>query len=372
MKFSASQSGLMSALSTVFGVVPVKSPMPVLTHILAKLDGNQLTLAGTDLEVSMETKIEVKGEKDGMALLPARKLVDLVRGWGGDGLMSIEVTERERVYVKDTQGKKYELSAETVANYPKLPSLENAPVFTFERTRLRRMIDKSIFAVSQDELRPQLTGIYVQALKGELRLVATDGHRLVKVSAVNTDYAGEEKSAIVPRKAMQNVQRICEREGNVDVIFGGNQIAFRVGATTLISKLIEGRYPNYEAVIPQQNDKTLTVEADSLAGAVRRAAIVSNEISHQIRLKISGEEILLQVEDAEQGNEGEEKVACSFDGDAMEVGYNAGYVMDMLKQIPSGEVVVKLGSPTAAGIVTPAEQEKDENLLMLIMPVRLN
>jgi DNA polymerase-3 subunit beta len=234
------------------------------------------------------------------------------------------------------------------------------------------MIDKAIFAVSQDELRPQLTGVYVQAVAGELRLVTTDGHRLVKVSALNTDYKGEEKNAIVPRKAMQNVQRICDREGTVDVVFGGNQIAFRVGPTTLISKLIEGRYPNYEAVIPQQNDKTLTVEADSLAGAVRRAAIVSNEISHQIRLKISGEEIHLQVEDAEQGNEGEEKVACTFDGEPMEVGYNAGYVMDMLRQIPSGEVVVKLGSPTAAGIVTPAEQEKDENLLMLIMPVRLN
>ncbi|MBI5059954.1 DNA polymerase III subunit beta [candidate division KSB1 bacterium] len=372
MKFSASQSALLSALSTVAGVVPAKSPMPVLTHILAKLDKNELTLSATDLEVSMETKLEVKGERDGTALLPARKLLDLVRGWGGDGLMNVETKDSDRLNVRDAGGKLYQLATENVANYPKIPTLEALPVFKFDRMRLKRMIEKAIFAVSQDELRPQLTGVYVQAVAGELRLVSTDGHRLVKVSALNTTYAGDEKTAIVPKKAMQSVQRVCEREGEVEVVFAGNQIGFRVGHTTLISKLIEGRYPNYEAVIPQGNNNTLTVGADELGGAVRRAAIVSNEISRQIRLKLDSEKIQIHVEDAEQGNEGEESVPCSYDGDPMEVGYNAAYVMDMLKQIPTGEVVMKLGGPTSAGIVTPAEQEKDENLLMLIMPVRLN
>jgi len=234
------------------------------------------------------------------------------------------------------------------------------------------MINKVMFAVSRDELRPQLTGVYMKVMPNELRLVTTDGHRLVKIMQKHGGFKGEGHECIIPAKAMNTVARMCEREGEVQVFLGDNQIGFRCGPTTLITKLIEGRYPNYEAVIPPENKSLLTVDLDQLQAAVRRAAIVSNEISRQIRLKLRNDHMQILVEDIEQGNEGQETVPCTFTGEPMDIGYNAGYVLDILKQVDTGEVVFELGTPTSAGIVKPTEQEKDEDLLMLIMPVRLN
>lgn len=372
MKFSASQSSLYSALQTVAAIVPTKSPMPVLTHILVNLNGNVLTLTGTDLEVSIETRLEVKGIKDGRSLLPARKLIELIQNFG-DVVITVEASDSGRIKITDQEGKIYELTAESIANYPKVPSLESVEKFTFDRIRLGRMIGKAMFAVSRDELRPQLTGAYLKIGPGEVRLVTTDGHRLVKIAGKQNSYAGEAKEVIVPAKAMTAVERMCSKgEGDVEVLFAGNQLGFRVGNTTLISKLIEGRYPNYEAVIPAENKNLLTVDLEQLQFAVRRAATVSNEISRQIRLKLQAEQMQILVEDIEQSNSGQEIVPCTYDGEPMDIGYNAAYVLDMLRQVDTNDVLFELGSSTSAGIVKPTEQAKDEDLLMLIMPVRLN
>jgi DNA polymerase III subunit beta len=370
MKFAVSQSSLLAALQPLSTVVPMKSPMPVLTHFLAQLSGNALTLTATDLEVSMETRLEVKGTKDGKALLPARKFLDMIREFP-DVVVEVEALDSGRIKLY-AEEKKYDLSGENVQNYPKVPSFAEAEAFSLEQTKLHRAISKTGFAVSRDELRPQLTGFYMKIGGGELRLVTTDGHRLVKLIAKYEAFKGEAKECIVPAKAMNTVARLCMGEGKADIFFGMNQIAFRIGPTTLITKLIEGRYPNYEAVIPTENKNVLTVDLDQLQAAVRRAAIVSNEISRQIRLKLRNDHVQIMVEDIEQGNEGQETVPCTYVGEAMDIGYNATYVLDVLKQVDTSEVVMDLGTATSAGIVRPTEQEKDEDLLMLIMPVRLN
>jgi DNA polymerase-3 subunit beta len=370
MKFTASQSSLLAGLQPVAAIVPAKSPMPVLTHLLADVSGNTLTVAATDLELSMEAKVEVKGLKDGRGLLSARKFLDMVREFP-DVPITVEGTESGRIKL-GADDKQYDLSGESVQNYPKVPSLEGKDALTLERARLRRMIGKVLFAVSRDELRPQLTGVYVKVASDELRMVTTDGHRLVKVVQKHGGYKGAAHECIIPAKAMSTVARMCEREGEVQVSFSANQIGFRIGNMTLISKLIEGRYPNYEAVIPSENKNLLTLDLEQFHASVRRAAIVSNEISRQIRLKLRSDHVQVTVEDIEQGNEGQETVPCTYVGEAMDIGYNAGYVLDVLKQVDTPEVVFELGTPTSAGIVKPTEQEKDEDLLMLIMPVRLN
>jgi DNA polymerase-3 subunit beta len=370
MKFTASQSSLFSGLQSVAAIVPAKSPMPVLTHLLAEVSGNTLNVTATDLEVSMETKIEVKGLKDGRALLPARKFLDEIREFP-DVPITVEATESGRIKL-GAEDKNYDLSGESVQNYPKVPSLEGKDTLVMERGRLRRMVGKVLFAVSRDELRPQLTGVYFKLSADEARMVTTDGHRLVKVTQKHAGYQGEVHECIVPAKAMSTVARMCEREGDVQISLATNQIGFRIGNTTLITKLIEGHYPNYEAVIPGENKNSLTVDLEQFHAAVRRASIVSNEISRQIRLKLQSDQLQILVEDIEQGNEGKETVPCTYVGEAMDIGYNAGYVLDILKQVDTPEVVFELGTPTSAGIVKPTEQEKDEDLLMLIMPVRLN
>jgi len=371
MKFSASQSSLQNGLQPLAAVVPTKSPMPVLTHFLTQLSGNTLSITATDLEVSMETRLEVKGLKDGRALLPARKFLEEIRVFP-DVMVTVEATESGRIKL-NAEDKEYNLSAESVQNYPKVPSLDEAEAFSLDRSKLKRMIDKTIFAVSRDELRPQLTGIYLRIFPEELRMVSTDGHRLAKINVKHSGYTGEGRECIVPAKAMNTVSRMCSGDGDVQILFSANQLGFRVGNTTLITKLIEGRYPNYEAVIPSENKNTLTVDRYQFMMAVQRASIVSNEISRQIRLKLTSDHMKIMVEDIEQGNEGQETLPCAYTGEPMDIGYNAGYVLDILKQIDMGdEVVFELGTPTSAGIVKPTEQEEDEDLLMLIMPVRLN
>lgn len=371
MKFSAPQSSLAAALAPLSTVVPQKSPMPVLSHFLAELKGNRLILTGSDIEVTMQTELEVQGQKDGRTLLPSRKFLELMRGLP-DVTVSIEANKEHRITITDTEGKKYQCSAESVDVYPQVPQLSETSTFKMPRNKLRRMISKVLFAVSRDELRPQLTGVFLELSKEHFRLVSTDGHRLVKIGTKSDGYKGETQTAIVPSKAMQGVQRIAEGEGDIEIGFAGSQLGFRAGNTTLITRLIEGRYPNYDAVIPTENKQVLTVGLDSLFSAVRRANIFSNEISRQIRVHVDKQQLQIKVEDIEQGNEGFETIPCEFSGDPMDIGYNATYVQDMLRQIDTPDVRFELGSSTSAGIVRPTEQEEHEDLLMLIMPVRLN
>ncbi|NUO19400.1 DNA polymerase III subunit beta [bacterium] len=371
MKFSAPQSSLAAALAPLSTVVPQKSPMPVLSHFLADLKGNTLTLTGSDIEVTMQTEIEVQGQKDGRTLLPSRKFLDLMRGLP-DVTVSIEANKEHRITITDTEGKKYQCAAESVDVYPQVPQLSETTTFKMPRSRLRRMITKVLFAVSRDELRPQLTGVFLELSKDHFRLVSTDGHRLVKIGTKSNGFKGDTHTAIVPAKAMQAVQRIAEGEGDIEIGFAGSQLGFRAGNTTLITRLIEGRYPNYDAVIPTENKQVLTVGLDQLTSAVRRANIFSNEISRQIRVHLEKQQMQIKVEDIEQGNEGFETIACEFTGDPMDIGYNASYVEQMLRQIDTPDVRFELGSSTSAGIVRPTEQEENEDLLMLIMPVRLS
>lgn len=286
--------------------------------------------------------------------------------------VSIEASKEHRITITDTEGKKYQCSAESVDVYPQVPQLSETSTFKLPRQKLRRMISKVLFAVSRDELRPQLTGVFLELSKEHFRLVSTDGHRLVRIGAPSDGYKGETQTAIVPSKAMAAVQRIAEGDGEIEIGFAGSQLGFRAGNTTLITRLIEGRYPNYDAVIPSENKQVLTVGLDALFSAVRRANIFSNEISRQIRVHLDKQQLQIRVEDIEQGNEGSESVPCEFTGEPMDIGYNATYVQDMLRQIDTPDVRFELGSSTSAGIVKPTEQEEHEDLLMLIMPVRLN
>jgi DNA polymerase-3 subunit beta len=260
-----------------------------------------------------------------------------------DEMITVDTDKENRITITDPEGKKYKCTAESAEAYPGIPKVDKAAMVKVKRDDLRRIISRCLFAVSKDELRPQLTGVYLQVMPDRIRLVTTDGHRLVKVSAAHEGFKGDQKDAIVPSKAMSAVQRIAEGEGDVEISFAGSQLSFLVGNTRLITRLIEGRYPNYEAVIPTENKNMLKVDTDTLSAAVRRAAIFSNEISRQIRMKVEKEKIQISVEDVEQGNEGSETVPCEFAGESMDIGYNAGYVMDMLRQIDTSEVQFELG-----------------------------
>jgi DNA polymerase-3 subunit beta len=370
MKFSASKNALLSGFLPLSGVIPSKSPLPALNNFFTELKGNTLSLAATDLEVSIETSIEVAGTEDGKALLPAKRIMEILRELP-EISVKVHIDKNHRITIEGEQGN-YKLTGEDVEGYPQIPQLQKPQVFQMDVGRLHRLISKTLFAVSRDELRPQLTGVLLQIRSGEARCVSTDGHRLVRITTPQTGYQGEAHDFILPRKAMETVARNIEGEGAVELRFESAQLSFAFGQMKLTTRLIEGRYPNYEAVIPKTNENILKMDVDTFRAGVRRVAIFANEVSKQIRLRLSREKVEIASEDVEGGGEARETVPCDYQGTPMDIGYNAGYVLDVLKQIDTTEVIFELGAPTSAGLVKPTEQEKEEDLLMLIMPVRLS
>ncbi len=385
MKFVVTKSELFQCLQRIIGVVPVKTTIPVLTNILFELEGQQLRLTGTDLEVSIITYLDVRGEQDGTAAFPAKRLFDIIRELP-DLPLTLETDKNNRLLLTTDKGT-YKLAGESSDEYPHIASEPFVSQINYPTARFLRMIDKTIFAVSTDELRTTLMGVLLELRPHELRLVATDGHRLAKIT--DTSYtmpaASDDKpnalfvkpeggvmQAIMPTKALQLLTRNAEQSEQLEVAVSENHLTFRLGTTTIYSKLINGQFPNYERVIPMDNELTMGIDRDLLAATVRRAVIFANQISHQIRWSLEPGKLTISAEDVQVGGEARETLATQYEGKAMDIGYNAQYVLELLRHVDSEEVFIKLKDPGSAAIVEPAQQKEGEIQTMLLMPIRLN
>ncbi|MDZ7291024.1 MAG: DNA polymerase III subunit beta [candidate division KSB1 bacterium] len=385
MKFIVNKTELFQCLQRIIGVIPVKTTIPVLTNILFELDGQRLRLTGTDLEVSIITFLSVRGEQDGAAAFPAKRLFDIIRELP-ELPLTFETDNNNRLLLTTEKGS-YKIAGESSEEYPHIASETFVSQISYSTARFLRMIEKTIFAVSTDELRTTLMGVLLEFRPHELRLVATDGHRLAKISDLNyfSPTTTETKpdtvvkapelgvqQAIIPTKALQMLMRNSDQADQIDVALSENHITFRLGSTTIYSKLINGQYPSYERVIPQDNDLTMIVDRDLLAASVRRVAIFANQITHQIRWSLEPGKIAISAEDVEVGGEAREILAMQYDGKAMDIGYNAHYVQELLRHIDSEEVIFRLKDPGSAAIIEPVQQKEGENYMMLLMPIRLN
>ena len=370
MKFSVSNSDLQKALLKVSGVIPSKSTLPILENLLFALSKNNLTITATDLEISMTVNLEVRGLEDGKIAVPARRLTETVRA-----LPDIPVTFHADLtsnkIVMTTEDGEYKLTGEPSEEFPSIPEFEAEDEIAIESEDLRRMINKTLFAVSTDELRPSMMGILFQIKKNELRVVSTDGHRLVRYIKKDFTSLKMQRDVIVPSKALNLVAKSVEEVEN-KIALNKSHVMVKFGTTTLISRIIDESYPNYESVIPTENDKELIVERDALLSSVRRVALYSSSTTRQIRFTLGKTEMKVSAEDIDFGGEATEKLDCDFRGEGMEIGFNATYVLDILSHIDSDKVLFKLSTPTRAGIVHPEMQRDQEDLLMLVMPVRLN
>lgn len=370
MNFKVNKKEFHQALQNIIGVVPVKTTIPILSDILLDLENNTLSLTGTDLEVSISTAINVQGEMNGAVAIPAKVLFEIVRELPEIPL-EIKCDEDFKVTLTSDKGF-YRISGESKDDFPKV-SIEDAQgSFSIETERLARMINSTIFAVSFDELRTTLMGVYLQVLENELRMVSTDGHRLVKI--VNKSFSSPDfqKETIIPTKALNLLLKNTHESEKTKVDLSDEHIVFNLGNTTIFSKCIEGQFPNYERVIPLDNDRELIINRDILSSSVRRVAIFSNSITHQIRFSISKNTIKIQSEDIEFGGEAQESINAQYTGEDIEIGYNGNYILDILRHIDTEDIILKLKEPTSAGIITPKTQKEDEDLLMLLMPIRLN
>src|SRR6056297_1860767 len=375
MKFTVSSADLQKALTAVNGAVPSKSTLPILECALFEKENGTLRLAATDLEVSIVQRLDVQFESNGAPAdateriaVPAKRLLDTLRALPDLPITFASDTEFQ-VELTTDQGR-YKMVGYDGADYPALPSLEGEREIETQGGLVKRAISKTGFAVSKDALRPAMMGIYFQVRPEHSRVVATDGHRLVKL-VLDGLTAEEPLDFVVPEKALNLTAKVAGDDA-CTIRVGGGYVGFDFGDAQVMGRMIDEQYPNYEAVIPVENDKRLTVSRDALLNAVRRVALYSSSMTHQIRLKLEPNQLTISAEDIERASEAKERVLCEYEGPEMEIGFNSVYLTEVLSNVGGEDVVFEFSSPNRAGVVTPAEQADGEDMLMLIMPVMLN
>lgn len=370
MQFTTSKNDLMEGLQKVLGVVPAKTTIPILLNILLELKNDELIISGTDLEISISSTIKVAGHTDGSITVPARILSEVIRELPD---VPIIFTLDETNWVKIEAGKGvYRVAGQPQSDFPQVIVEKSEKEFSLPAEKLNRLISKTIFSISTEELRPALTGIYIEIKNDELRFVGTDGHRLSRMIIKNFESDEYERSIIVPSKTLNLLLRSLEEQKEVILQIGEDHIVFGLKNTLINSKLIDSQYPNYERVIPLDNDKKMIVNRDLMHSTLRRAIIFSSSLTHQVRFEISPDALLIIAEDIEFGGEAKEEIPVQFDGEPMIVGYNAAYLIDILRHIDTDEAIFELKDSGSAAIVYPTVQKEKENVTMLLMPMRLN
>lgn len=373
MKFSAASADLLKALTTVSGAVPSKSTLPILECILFEQDDDALRLSATDLEISIVQRLPVTFERNGTAdarrvAVPAKRLIDTLRALPD---LPVEFVSDDEfgVTLRTDQGV-YKMVGHDGADYPALPELADAQLIETDSDLLKRAIHKTSFAVSKDALRPAMMGIYFQIQPDEGRAVATDGHRLVKLRMTGMT-SPEPVNFIVPEKAMTLAGRTTG-DDVCTISVDGNYVRFDFGRAQVLARLIDEAYPNYEAVIPNENDRRLTINRGAMLAAAKRVGLYSSSMTNQIRLALKSDRVEISAEDIERSSEAHETVLGDYEGEDMVIGFNSVYLNEVLSNLDSDEVVFEFSSPNRAGVVTPAEQADGEDVMMLIMPVMLN
>lgn len=369
MKFTTTTGELQRILSKVSGVVPTKSTMPILENFLFDLLNNTLTITATDIEIAQTVSMDVKGSEDGKIAIPSKRLLDTVRALPDTELVFSIDTTSNKIKLTTKTGE-YGLTGESAKEFPPGPEFQKKEEITLDAAVIRKIIARTVFAVSTDELRPAMMGVLMQTKGSDLRAVSTDGHRLVRFTQ-KLPGAGFKNDIIIPAKALNIITKSLEA-GSVKVGVSETHVKFEFDKTVIVSRLIDETYPNYESVIPTENDKELTIVRDSMMQAIRRVALYASATTHQVRLSMTKNALTVSAQDIDFGGEAKEKLECSFSSDQLDIGFNSNYLIDILNHLESEQVTFKFSTPTRAGIVSPSGNETNEDVLMLVMPVRLN
>lgn len=371
MKFIVSSSALLKQLQSINGVVTNNPVVPILENFLFEIEPGKLTITASDLETSMITELPIEARDAGRIAAPARILLDTLKNLPDQPVTFSLDEETYTIEISSANGR-YKLAGENAADFPRVPVVKGSSPVEIPSSSLARAINKTIFAVSTDELRPAMTGILVQLGEAQVTFVATDGHRLLRYRRQDVN-AGQTANLIIPRKAFNLLKSSLPSEATpVRVEFNQSNAFFSFNQMRLVCRLIDERYPDYENVIPVSNPNKLTINRAELLNSVRRISIYSNKTTHQVRLRLTGSELIISAEDLDFSNEAKETLACQYDGEDMEIGFNARFLLEMLSNIDSEEITLELSTPNRAGLLMPAQADENESILMLVMPVMLN
>lgn len=371
MKFIVSSTYLLKQLQVLGGVINSSNTLPILDHFLFDLDGDTLSVLASDLETTMASTLNVESSSKGSIALPARLLLDTLKTFPEQPLTFV-VEENNTVEISSNYGK-YALAYVNGNEFPKSLTLEDPTKTVISGDILATAISKTIFAAGNDDLRPVMSGVFFQFSTESLTFVATDAHKLVKYTREDVQ-ANQPAEFIMPKKPLTLLKGILAgSENEVTIEYNDNNAKFTFENSELICRLIDGKYPNYEAVIPKDNPNKLVIDRTQFLNSVRRVSIFSNKTTHQIRLKIAGAELNISAEDVDYSNKAEERLTCDFQGDDIQIGFNSRFLTEMLNNLNSDEVQLEMSMPNRAGILTPADGlDEGEKATMLVMPVMLN
>lgn len=371
MKFIVSSSYLLKQLSAINGVITTNPVVPILENFLFEISDGNLTVTASDLQTSMITELQVEAKEDGSIAIPAKILLETLRNLPEQPVTFSIDSNTYSIEINSDNGR-YKLAGENATDFPKIPTVSDGYSVNISSDVLGRAINNTIFATSNDELRPAMTGVYVKLDETNTTFVATDSHRLIRYRRV--DVASDMgHSMIIPRKALTLLKATLPAElTNVNLEFNASNAFFNFNQVKMICRLIDERFPDYENVIPLDNNNNVVVKKDDLLSSLKRIAIYANKTTHQVRLKITGSELMISAEDLDFSNEANERLSCEHDGEDLEIGFNAKFLVEMLGNIDSDEITLKLSAPNRAGIITPNDKDEEEDILMLVMPVMLS
>lgn len=368
MKFTITRENLQQGLAAVGASIPARTTLPVLSNILLEADADGVQLSGTDLDIAVSLRAPAQVEEKGALTVPAKKLQELARELPEHPVRI--VTRGDRLEL--TCGRAtFRLNGLPPDEFPTFPAVDFSESWTIKGDVLQTMIRQTSFAVSTEESRPILNGILWQLGEQDLRMVATNGHRLARIIVPSEQRGSTRVDLIVPPKALSQVERLFGAEDEIEVARSENHLGFRSGGTEIYTRLIEGPYPNYEQVIPRDNDKAAIADRMQLTAALRRMAVVASEQTHRVRLSFGGPMLRFSVETSDVG-EAQEELEIGYEGEPLEIGFNASYLLEVLRYIPTDEVRMTFRTPERAAIIEPVgELPDDADYLCLVMPLRL-
>ncbi|WP_142783240.1 DNA polymerase III subunit beta [Changchengzhania lutea] len=371
MKFIVSSTYLLKQLQVLGGVINSSNTLPILDNFLFELDHTKLTVSASDLETTMASTLDVESDSEGSVAIPARLLLDTLKTFPEQPLTFV-VEDNNTVEISSNHGK-YALAYANGEEFPKAVALEDPSTTIVTGDVLATAISKTIFAAGNDDLRPVMSGVFFQFSTEGLTFVATDAHKLVKYTREDVK-ANQVAEFIMPKKPLTLLKGILvASEDDVTIEYNESNAKFTFENSELICRLIDGKYPNYEAVIPKENPNKLVIDRTQFLNSVRRVSIFSNKTTHQIRLKIAGAELNISAEDIDYSNKAEERLTCDYQGDDMQIGFNSRFLTEMLNNLSSENVQLEMSMPNRAGILTPVDGlDEGEHITMLVMPVMLN
>jgi DNA polymerase-3 subunit beta len=370
MNFVISSASLLKHLQGISGVLSTSNSLPILDNFLFEIADGRLTVSASDLETTMRTSMEVEAKEDGKIAIPAKLLLDVLKNLPDQPCTFVINMDNFAVEIAYDNGKS-KMVGYNGDDFPRTPGLDNSNSIRISGSIVSNAINKTLFATGVDDLRPVMSGVFCEFSPESITFVATDAHKLVRYTRTDSQASGS-SSFILPKKPLNLLKSNLAGDEEVQLEYNESNAVFSFNDIVLICRLIDGKYPNYEAVIPKENPNVLTIDRLQFLSSIKRVSIFANKTTHQIKLRLAGSELALSAEDIDFANEANERLTCNYSGEDMEIGFNSRFLMEMLNNLDTTEVRLEMSEPSRAGLLMPAVSNENEDILMLVMPVMLN